>query len=713
MRFKTRIRFIFCFLSIGLWLLAYNPFVHGARVAGDNGVTPVTSERKQGAARVPAKVKPPAPRPAHREPIRSKEKVVQEKREAQEKKVPEEQKPDKRSIDFDNVDIKVFVKFISELTGKNFVIDKAVSGKITIMSPTKISMDEAYKVFESVLEVHGFTTVPAGNITKIVPAAQATSKDIETRLRKEPITPEDKIVTQLIPLKYADPSELKKLFAPFISKSSSLVSYAPTGTLIVTDVLSNIKRLLRIIEVIDVQGIGEEISVIPLEYATASVMAKSLSTIFQRTRSTKTKTGTAGGAAIKVASDERTNALIILASEDDASKIKRLVQLLDREIPRGEGDIHVYYLQNANAEDLAGVLKAIPKDQKEATAKGKAPVISKEVQIVADKATNSLVITANKADYLVLENVIKKLDITRRMVYIEALLMEVSVTKDFNLGVEWKAGEDIGSYENKRVGAFVGTNMPDTGLSIDPNTGVGLPRGLTLGVLGEGIKIGDVLFPSIGAIIQAYQADSDVHILSTPQLMTTDNEEAEIVVADNIPFLTSKHGEGTNTGGVEYNYSNYEFKDVGVTLNITPQINQERFVRLKINQEVSQVVGESTTEGLPTTLKRQAKTTVVIKDGHTVVIGGLIAEKLVEGTSKVPCLGNIPGLGWFFKSFGTKSVEKNLYIFITPHIIENPDEAKEVYQEKKGEIDRIKEGVIKMYERPGTKNADSEVGEVK
>ncbi|MBW1806404.1 MAG: type II secretion system protein GspD, partial [Deltaproteobacteria bacterium] len=229
---------------------------------------------------------------------------------------------------------------------------------------------------------------------------------------------------------------------------------------------------------------------------------------------------------------------------------------------------------------------------------------------------------------------------------------------------------------------------------IPANPLAGLPRGLALGVLGESIEIGGITFPSIQALIRAYEGDSDVHILSTPQIMTTDNEEAEIIVADNIPYLTS-----LQTSTAEVDYSNYEFKDVGVTLKITPQINQERFVRLKIYQEVSQVVAQQT-EGLPTTLKRQTKTTVVIKDGHTVVIGGLIDETLSQTTSSTPCLGNVPVLGWLFKSKGNSGDKTNLYIFITPHIIENPEEAQEVYEEKRDDIEGIKEGVIKLYKTP-------------
>jgi general secretion pathway protein D len=449
-------------------------------------------------------VKPPPRTRTQPRPAPAEEKAVQERATPEAQKAPRNLNPEERyvTIDFDNVDITLFIKFISELTGKNFVVDKAVKGKVTIISPTKITVEEAYRVFESVLEVHGYTTVPAGKIIKIVPAVAARGKDIETRLREEAVTPEDKVVTQLVPLRYADPNELKKLFAPLISKSSVIVSYPPTGMLIVTDVQSNIRRLLSIIEAIDVPGIGEEISVIPLEYATASVMAKSLNEVFQK-RTARAKKGAVGEPVIKIVPDDRTNVLIVLASEDDTARIGQLITLLDKETPRGEGDIHVYYLQNANAEDLAKVLMAIPVQEAKAPKKGAAPVISKEVQVVPDKATNALVITAKKDDFLVLENVIEKLDIARRMVYIEALLMEVSMNKDFELGVQWQIADTIGSREGKDVAGF--------GASLAGDILTPLGTGFSLGVLGEAINISGVEFPSIAAVIKAVETDTDVN----------------------------------------------------------------------------------------------------------------------------------------------------------------------------------------------------------
>jgi len=654
----------------------------GARISGKEGVTPVSPSQ------------PPAK--ASKQSASGNLKKEDANKTAETSPADD---PDERyvTIDFDNVDIRVFIKFISELTGKNFVIDKAVRGKVTVVSPTKISIQEAYRVFESVLEVHGFTTVPAGSITKVVPAVDARTKDIKTLLRRQAVSPEDRVVTQVISLEYADPRELQKLLRPLVSKSSVIVPYAPTGMLVVTDVLSNIQRLLQIIEAIDVQGVGAEISIFPLQYAAAAEMAKSLNTLFQR-RVSRGQEGAPGQAAIQIVPDERTNSLITLASEDDTRRIKELIDLLDKKTPRGEGDIRVYYLQNANAEDLAKVLSSIPSEATQTEAKGKAPVVSKEVQIVPDKSTNSLVITASKSDYLVLEDVIQKLDIPRQMVYIEALIMEVSVDKSFNLGVQWQAAEEIGSHEGRDVVGF-GQSLPSDRILNKIGTG------FSIGVLGEAITVGDLTFPNIGAVIRAIETETGVHILSTPQIMTTDNEEAEIVVADNIPFLVSQ--ERTES---DLDYSTYEFRDVGVTLNITPQINQERFVRLKISQEVSQVVSQEEI-GLPTTLKRSAETTVIVKDENTLVIGGLIDETLTRSEYKVPCLGNIPGAGWLFKSRSKSGDKTNLYIFLTPHIVRSPAESSAIYEEKRKEMDEIKEGTIKMYDKPWAENPESEPSE--
>ncbi|OEU61749.1 MAG: type II secretion system protein GspD [Desulfobacterales bacterium S5133MH16] len=592
------------------------------------------------------------------------------------------------SIDFNDVDLSVFIKFISELTSKNFVVDQRVKGKVTIISPSKISVKEAYKVFESVLEVHGYTTVEAGQVIKIIPSPDARSKNIETRLKEEAASPADRVVTQLIPLKFANSTEIKKLFAPLISKSSVILAYPPTNMLIVTDIYSNITRLLRILKAIDVTGMGEELSVIPLEYADSTKFVKILDSVFK----TKTRPkAQASVSAIKFVADERTNTIIVLASEVETTRIKRLIHMLDRKTPRGKEKIRVYYLENANAEELAKVLQELPTKKGGAPEGRKTPFVSEKAKITADKATNSLIIMAGKEDYLVLEEIINKLDIPRSMVYIESLIMEVNVEKDFNLGVEWIAGGKT-SIDNKET-AFGGSFRTTGGVLPSPLT---LPeQGFSLGIFSEAVTVAGITFPNLGAVVRAFKKDKDVHILSTPQILTTDNEEATITVGKNVPYQTRA---GTSDADVDYSY--YEYKDVGITLKITPQISKDRLVRLNISLESTKLdeLASIIENDRPTTLKRTIDNTVIVKDKSTVVIGGLIDDSFSKTEYKVPCLGDIPLLNFLFKSTSSAGEKTNLFVFIVPHVIENPAEAEGIFQKKKDQIDQIREGNIKMYD---------------
>jgi general secretion pathway protein D len=378
--------------------------------------------------------------------------------------------------------------------------------------------------------------------------------------------------------------------------------------------------------------------------------------------------------------------------------VKKLISLMDKEVPQSASTLQVYRLQNANAEDLVKVLMNIPKDSKDPKqAGGKAPVLSKDVSVVADKATNTLIITANRDDYRTIEGVIRQLDVPRPMVYIEALIMEVSVNKNFNVGVEWRGLKDVGSLNGLGSDATAVGMAGFTGQSVIPQvnatTGaVSMPSGLSLGIIGAGITIGGVLFPNIGAVLQAYQDDSDVSILSTPQLLTLNNEEAEINVGKNVPYIT-RSDTSTTSPGTTYGQS-YEYKDVGVILKITPNINEEQFVRLKIDQQVTKLAGTQTST--PTTLKRTAKTTVVVKDKETVVIGGLIDDSTSVDNYQVPWLGDIPILGWLFKSRSKGREKSNLFIFITPHVVRNQDEAAAIYKKKLNDVGNVEEGIIKM-----------------
>ncbi len=594
------------------------------------------------------------------------------------------------SIDFNNVDINVFIKFMSELTATNFVVDQRVKGKVTIISPSKISLKEAYKVFESVLEVHGYTTVQSGEIVKIVPSPDARSKSIETRLREEATDPEDKVVTQLVPLKYANPVDIKRLFTPMISKSSVILAYQPTNMMIITDVYSNIRRLFKILNKIDVPGIGQEISVIPIEYADSTKMVSLLSTVFKPTR--KPVKG-APAKAVTMVADERTNVIVLLANEVDTLRIKQLIAMLDKETPRGKGKIHVYYCENATAEELAKVLQDVPAQQAGAPkGKGGAPVISGKVRISADKATNSLIIMADQEDYIVLQEVIKKLDIPRSMVFIESLIMEVDLDTSLEIGIDWQA---FGEVRDTNVGAtFADTIQPD----IDPGTGV--PRnpfagGFAAGLISGSTQIAGITVSNISAIIKAVKTDDEFRILSTPQVLTTDNEEARITVGENRPYQTRSTTDPS--GGT---FESFEYRDVGKILKITPHVTQGRLVRMNLSLEVTNIDLKSTlttSSTLPVTQKRTVDTTVIVKDNQTVVIGGLIDDSTSINTTKVPILGDIPILGWLFRSTSQSNQKTNLYIFLTPRVIKSPAEADDVFFKKKGEMDTIQGGQIKLY----------------
>lgn len=592
------------------------------------------------------------------------------------------------SIDFNNVDISVFIKFISELTGTNFVVDPRVRGKVTIISPSKISLAEAYKVFESVLEVHGYTTVRAGDVVKIIPAPDARAKNIETKLQEKAAATEDRVVTQLIPLKYADPVEIKRLFTPLVSRSSVVLAYSPTNMLIVTDVYSNIKRLIRILKAIDLPGVGQEISVIPLDYADASKLVNLLGTIFKparrRIKGLRPK-------SVTMVADDRTNTIILLASEVDTLRIKSLISMLDRETPRGKGKIHVYYCKNATAEDLAKVLQNLPNQQVGAPKAKKGAAVSGKVKITADKATNSLIILADKEDYLVLEGVIKKLDIPRAMVYLEALIMEVNMDKSLDLGVNWSAfgKASLGGKETAIGGGF------SNGLLTPESV---IPQGFQVGMISEPVTIAGLEVSNIAAIINAFSQDDEVHILSTPQLLTTDNEEAKIMVGENRPYQTTQTTTASNN-----TFNSFEYRDVGNILKITPHVTEGRLVRLKIGLDVTRVNQAQTgVETQPVTFKRSIDTTVIIKDNHTVVIGGLIDHGLTDNVGKVPGAGDIPLLGWLFKTKTKRNNRTNLYIFITPRVIKNPLEADNIYLKKKKHINTIEEGGIKLYNRDKT-----------
>ncbi|MEN6446917.1 MAG: type II secretion system secretin GspD [Syntrophaceae bacterium] len=611
------------------------------------------------------------------------------------------------TMDFDGVDVKVFIKFVADITGKNFIVDEKVSGKVTVISPRKMSIDEAYRVFLSVLEVNGLGTVDMGGVIKVVRNSDAITKSLATTM-EPPLLSDDTMITQIIPLKFVDAEDMKNLLSPLMSKTSSqLLSYPQSNLLIVTDTKSNIRKIMDILRVVDMAGFAQEVRIYPLTYASAADLSSKLSDILsegkdetvQRVRTARQAETTGAKTATKIIPYERTNSLIVLAPPTDVAGIEDLIRKLDIPTPSGKEDIHVYYLQYASAEDMAKVLSEMPTpdnpetpqaaatgQQAAAAARPKTvpnPALKEQnIKISPDKETNSLIIYADPYSYKSLLETIKYLDIPRKQVYVKALIMEVNSSKDFKVGVEWTYFDDF-KYDGKsKSGAVFGR----TGSNFITSP-ADLPSGALLGVIGQTITIGSgdtkITFPNMSAFINAMSTDSDVNIISAPQILTMDNKEAEIKVGKNVPYLTR---QDTDTTNINRTVNSYDYRDVGVTLKLTPQINQQGNIRMSLFQETTTLVaGTGEAEFAPTTLKRSASTTVTIKDGNTMVIGGLKGDTLSLGNSRVPLLGDIPILGYLFKSLSRNREKTTLYIFLTPQIIDTEQKVEALYKEKSKE----------------------------
>lgn len=623
----------------------------------------------------------------------------------QERKTPEVQIPRKPlpedaliTMDFQDADLGVVIKFMGELTGKNFLVSGQVRGKVTVISPKKITVREAYKVFESVLEMNGYAAVPGDDAIKIIPSAAARQSGLEIREGKEAetVTPEDRMITQVIPLEYASADEVRNLLASSVSKEGMIIAFKPTNHLIITDRASNIHRLLKIIDQIDIQIVEERITVFPLEYASAKSLADKLSQLMaaeQRQPSPgRRPVPVAAQRVVKIIPEERTNNLIVLANEQDTREVQKLVSRLDTEAPKGKSQLHVRYLEHARAEELAKVLNSIVSGKAKVAAPpgrpAQAGAAPEEASITADKATNSLVITASPQEYKELEEVITKLDMVRAQVLVEALIAEVSLEKSLQLGVDWRI------MDQPVEGSTRGFGGSDFGLISGVQSGA-LPSstgdtGLLLGVAKGFITIGGVQVPNLGVLVRAFQKDTDANVLSTPHILTMDNEKAKIIVADNVPLLksdlTTPLATATATVSSVAVSRTYEYKDIGIQLEITPHISLGSMVRLEISTEVSNILAiDPANPGFVTTRKRQATTTVAVDNGQIIVIGGLIRDESSDTTKKVPCVGNVPILGWLFKNFAGTNIKTNLLIFISPRIIRTAEELEKATAKQKKE----------------------------
>ena len=594
-------------------------------------------------------------------------------------------------LNFTDVDIATMVKFISDLTGKNFIMDDRVKGKISVFSPAKLSNDEAYNVFTSVLELKGFTVVPAGKVLKIVPTASAKQSGMRVFSDGEKGVVNDSYQARVIPLAHVAPQDAVTFLQPLVSKDGQISAFGAANMILVVDSALNMQKILGILKYIDTDQAREGAELIFLKNASAETAA----TLVRDWLSGKTSAAKPGQAAAPssgpaVIADTRLNALLIFGSDRDKADVRKLVSLIDVVPPTASSKVNVYYLENAEAAEVAKVLDGLVKGSTAAapSAPGAAaaPMQSLfeggKVSITPDKATNSLVILASPNDYQNLLSVIQKLDRRSRQVFVQAMIAEVSINKAKALGVQW-GFLGFGATSNGSVA---------TAASFDP-FGTFATFGSTLsaltaaGVTTTGVLGGAANFP---VVLQALQTNGALNVLSTPNVMTSDNKEAEIFVGENVPFLS-----GTNLTSTGLSQQSIERKDTGIILKIKPQISEGEYIKLDIYQEISAVkdFGTATNPNLGTT-KRSAKTSVVVKNTDTVVIGGLIQDSDQVTESKIPLLGDIPGLGWLFKSKSTTREKTNLLIMLTPRIIKDAQDMADVSKNQRGNFsDSVKREV--------------------
>ncbi len=648
-------------------------------------------------------------------------------------------------LDFNDVELAVVIDQIAQITGRNFIYDDRVRGRVTIVSPSKVSIEQAYAVFESVLQVKGFTTVEGpGGVLKIIPIRDAKESSIETVRGKGRGANRDRFVTRLIPLSYISAEDITNTVKPLVSKDAAMVAYPPTNTIILTDTEANIRRLLSILEAIDVETYKEELAVIKVLHADAATMGQQISDIYgaevsgttarptRRTTSSArrtTRTSDSGSSPasvgkVRIITDDRTNSLIVMASRSQLEDIRGMVRKLDVPVTGG-GSIRVYYLKHADAEELSQTLGGLLTGATPtpgatgragaaggATAQALRSVVSElegGVNISADPATNALIIQSSKEAYETLSQVIEQLDIARPQVLVEALIMEVNVNDSKDLGMNALLAID-GAVDFTVATATDPATLAALGGAVAP-TPDRLLKNPTL--LANTRREGGTT--TIQTILRVTATDGNTNVLSAPHILTSDNEEAEIRIGNNIPIPTSRLDGATGTDNALSTSVNIERQDIGVTLRVTPQISEGDQLRLRIFQEITNIdptltgqdVGFDPNETGVALTNRRIENTVVVNNGETVVVGGLVSDRITEQLSKVPWLGDIPVLGWLFKT-KTSQVEKvNLLIFLTPNIVRTAEDL-EVQTIRKREEFRTRAGrVLKLNkkERAAAKKA--------
>ncbi len=613
-----------------------------------------------------------------------------------------------------DADLAELVNHISGLTGRRFIYGAKVRQiKATVVSPEPVTLAEAYEAFLSILEANGMTVVPHGRFLKIVDTGGVVTQPTPIYGRGTPVPDADRYITRLYRLQSVTAEEAAQLLAKFKSKDGDISLYAPGQLLILTDTGANIRRMIRLIEEIDVGGAGTRMWIEPVHYGSAADVAKRINELFELGGGPGGAAGAArggGGGLSKVVPDEQTNSLIIVGTEDSYGKLLGLLRRLDSK-PAAEGKIRVLPLQHAGAEELANTLTQLLQGATRAPGQaGAAPgavssLFEGEVRVTADKSTNSLIITSSARDYAQLRIVVDELDAPRRQVFIEAVIMDVSVNQTQKLGISYHAGVSPAPLGGENSLLYGGLN---------PLTSMGLPtdlQGLAIGVRGPDLSasanrlIPGISIPAFGIVLNALATNSDSNVLSTPHIIATDNVAAEISVGENIPLQQNAMGMGSLAGlaglggagtgnlgalaglgglgglGALGGYATPR-QDVGTKIKVTPHVNEANQIRLEIDQEISEQGAASGTLGVVSITKRTARTEVVVDDEQTVVIGGLMRDAVVKSRDKIPVLGDLPLLGFLFRSTTTANRKTNLLLILTPYIIRDQADLRKIFERK-------------------------------
>ncbi len=558
-------------------------------------------------------------------------------------------------LNFTDTDINAVISAVAKLTGKNFIIDPRVKGKVTIITHKSMTKDEVYEVFQSMLKVHGFAAVPGKSAIKIVPEVNAKQDTIRT-ITQESFRDGDELVTKVIPIKHVTAAQLVPILRPLVPQRGHLAAYPESNVLIISDSAGNIDRLSEIIARID-QSVNQQIEIMPLQHAVASEVVRVVNQLHQ---------GAKEKADFTMVADDRTNSVLLGGDKGERLRLRAIITHMDIPLELS-GNTQVVYLRYANAADLVKVLtdvsKTIIKGPAGKTAAAATTTAASDINIQADENTNALIINAPPGVMRSLRSVVNQLDIRREQVHIEAILAEVSYTKASQLGVEWAFDGSEGGTKSGPIGVLNFSSFAPPGIAGLLESPPLIGDGLSLG-LGK-YKNGDL---NMGALVRALASDGNTNILATPSVVTLDNEEASIVVGQNVPFLTGSYT--TTTGDATNPFQTVQRQDVGITLKITPQINEGDTIKMAILQEISNLTAASTSVDVITS-KREITTNVMVEDNQVLVLGGLIDDQLRESVAKIPGLGDIPVLGWLFKYKTVDKVKTNLMVFIHPTIMKN------------------------------------------